>query len=148
MISSLSRTWISEMAEFRYLLDTNILSDLLRNPGGLAAQRVALIGEATICTSIVVACELRYGAVKKGSARLSERVEIVLGSLEVLPLDKESDRRYAEIRSHLEQRGRPIGPNDLLIAAHALALDLTLVTNNVEEFSRVPGLNLENWLTP
>jgi len=138
--------WISEMAEFRYLLDTNILSDLLRNPGGPAAQRVALMGEATICTSIVVACELRYGAAKKGSARLSERVEIVLGSLEVLPLDKESDRRYAEIRFHLEQRGRPIGPNDLLIAAHALALDLTLVTNNVEEFSRVPGLNLENWL--
>ena len=134
------------MAEFRYLLDTNVLSDLLRNPGGLAAQRVALMGEATICTSIVVACELRYGAAKKGSARLSERVEIVLGSLEVLPLDKESDRRYAEIRSQLEQRGRPIGPNDLLIAAHALALDLTLVTHNVEEFSRVPDLKIENWL--
>jgi tRNA(fMet)-specific endonuclease VapC len=141
-----SKTWTSEMAEFRYLLDTNILSDLLRNPGGLAVQKVTLMGEATICTSIVVACELRYGALKKGSARLSERVEILLGSLEVLPLDKDSDRRYAEIRSHLDQRGRPIGPNDLLIAAHVLALDLTLVTNNVAEFSRVPGLRFENWL--
>jgi tRNA(fMet)-specific endonuclease VapC len=139
--------WISEMAEYRYLLDTNILSDLLRNPGGRGVQRVALVGEATICTSIVVACELRYGAAKKGSTRLSERVESLLESLEVLPLDKESDRRYAEIRLHLEQRGRLIGPNDLLIASHALALDLTLVTANVEEFARVPGLRLENWLS-
>ncbi len=134
------------MAEFRYLLDTNILSDLLRNPGGRAVQRAALVGEATICTSIVVACELRYGAAKKGSALRSERVESLVESLEVLPLDKESDRRYAEIRLHLDQGGRLIGPNDLLIAAHALALDLILVTANGEEFARVPGLRIENWL--
>ncbi|HEY0513577.1 MAG TPA: PIN domain-containing protein [Thermoanaerobaculia bacterium] len=136
------------MAEFRYLLDTNILSDLLRNPDGRAVQGVARVGEATICTSIVVACELRYGAAKTGSARLSERVESLLESLEVLPLDKESDRRYAEVRVHLDQRGRPIGPNDLLIAAHALALNLTLVTANVEEFARVPDLRVESWLIP
>jgi tRNA(fMet)-specific endonuclease VapC len=134
------------MAEFRYLLDTNIVSDVIRNPGGRAVQRAALVGEATICTSIVVACELRYGALKKGSAQLTERVERLLESLEILPLDKESDRRYAEIRHHLDRMGKPIGPNDLLIAAHALALDLTLVSANVEEFSRVPGLRLENWL--
>ena len=134
------------MAEFRYLLDTNIVSDLLRNPGGRAARRLALVGEATVCTSIIVACELRYGAAKKGSSRLSARVEELLGSLEVLPLDKEADRRYAEIRSHLSQKGTPIGPNDLLIAAHALALDLSLVTNNREEFTRVPGLRVEDWL--
>jgi tRNA(fMet)-specific endonuclease VapC len=136
------------MAEFRYLLDTNIRSDFLRNPDGRAVQRAALAGEATICTSIIVACELRYDAVKKGSVRLSERVERLLESLEVLALDKESDRQYAEIRLHLDRKGRPIGPNDLLIAAHALALDLTLVTANIEEFSRVPGLRVENWLLP
>jgi tRNA(fMet)-specific endonuclease VapC len=136
------------MAEFQYLLDTNILSDLLRNPDGRVAQKVALLGEGTICTSIVVACELRYGAAKKGSSRLSERVESLLESLEALPLDKDADRRYAEIRSHLDKQGRPIGPNDLLIAAHAMALDLTLVTHNVEEFARVPDLRLENWLIP
>lgn len=135
------------MAEFRYLLDTNILSDLLRNPGGRAARRLALVGEATVCTSIVVACELRYGAAKKGSPQLSERVESILGSLEILPLDKESDRRYAEIRSHLDRIGKPIGPNDMLIAAHTLALDLILVTDNVEEFARVPLLPIEDWLT-
>jgi tRNA(fMet)-specific endonuclease VapC len=134
------------MGEFRYLLDTNTLSDLLRNPGGRAARRLALVGDTLVCTSIIVACELRYGAVKKGSPRLSERVEAVLGSLEILPLDKESDRRYAEIRAHLNRIGKPIGPNDLLIAAHALALDLALVTNNVAEFTRVPGLRVEDWL--
>jgi len=130
----------------RYLLDTSIVSDLLRNPGGHAARRVAVVGETAVCTSIVVACELRYGAVKKGSPVLSERVEILLGSLEILPLDKDTDRHYAEIRSHLDRLGKPIGPNDLLIAAHTLALDLTLVTDNLEEFTRVPGLSKENWL--
>jgi tRNA(fMet)-specific endonuclease VapC len=134
------------MAGFRYLLDTNVLSDLLRNPGGRVFRRVSVVGEATVCTSIVVACELRYGAAKKGSARLSERVERLLESLEVLPLERESDRRYAEIRAQLDQQGRPIGPNDLLIAAHALALDLVLVSANVDEFARVPGLQVENWL--
>lgn len=130
----------------RYLLDTNVLSDLIRNPGGSAARRLAVVGEATVCTSIVVACELRYGALRKGSAQLSERVEIVLQSLEVLPLEKEADRQYAKIRLQLERLGTPIGPNDLLIAAHALALDLILVTDNVKEFSRVPGLPIESWL--
>jgi tRNA(fMet)-specific endonuclease VapC len=134
------------MVDFRYLLDTNILSDLLRNPSGRVARRLAVVGEATVCTSIVVACELRYGAAKKGSPALSERVSALLGSLEVLPLEKESDRHYAEIRSHLARMGEPIGPNDLLIAAHTLALDLTLVTDNVKEFARVPRLPIENWL--
>ncbi len=132
----------------RYLLDTNVLSDLLRNPSGRAARRLAVVGEAVVCTSVVVACELRYGAARKGSPQLLERVETLLESLEVLPLDKDSDRHYAEIRSHLDRLGKPIGPNDLLIAAHTLALDLILVTDNVEEFARVPGLSAENWLAP
>jgi tRNA(fMet)-specific endonuclease VapC len=130
----------------RYLLDTNILSDLLRNPGGRVARRLAVVGEPAVCTSIVVASELRYGAAKKGSPQLSGRVESLLGSLAVLPLDQPSDRTYAEIRLHLERMGKPIGPNDLLIAAHALALDLILVTENVDEFARVPRLPIENWL--
>jgi len=130
----------------RHLLDTNILSDLIRNPDGRAARRLAVVGEATVCTSIVVACELRYGAAKKGSRTLWGRVESLLESREVLPLDREADRQYAEIRLHLDRTGRPIGPNDLLIAAHALALDLTLISDNVEEFARIPRLTLDNWL--
>ena len=134
------------MADFRYLLDSNTLSDLIRNPGGSVARRIAVVGEPTVCTSIVVACELRFGAAKKSSPSLSERVEEILETLEVLPLDRGADRRYAGIRSHLARLGTPIGPNDLLIAAHTLALGLTLVTANVEEFGRVPQLSIENWL--
>lgn len=130
----------------RHLLDTNILADLVRNPAGRAARRLAIVGEATVCTSIIVACELRYGAAKRGSAALSARIEDILASVEVLPLDRETDRHYAEIRLHLDRLGQPIGPNDLLIAAHALALDLTLISDNVGELSRIPGLALDNWL--
>jgi tRNA(fMet)-specific endonuclease VapC len=143
---SLSKRWISEMPDFRYLLDANTLSDLLRNPGGRAARRLAVVGEAMVCTSIIVACELRYGAAKKDSHKLTERIESLLESLEVLPLEKGADRRYAEARAHLHRIGKPIGPNDLLIAAHTLALGLTLVTDNVDEFGRVPHLPIENWL--
>ena len=118
------------MVDFRYLLDTNILSDLLRNPGGRAARRLAVVGEATVCTSIVVACELRYGAAKKGSLALSERVEILLGSLEVLPLDKESDRHYAEIQNKCRISARvflrpaPRLPGFRRVCPHLIALEL------------------------
>jgi len=133
------------MPEIRYLLDTNILSDLIRHPAGPVARRIAEAGEETICTSIIVACELRFGAEKKRSPVLSSRVEQVLGNLDVLPLDREADRHYGQLRAHLEARGKPIGPNDMLIAAQVLALDLTLVTDNESEFARVPGLRVENW---
>lgn len=130
----------------RYLLDTNILSDLVKNPQGEAAQRVASTGEGSVCTSIVVAAELRYGAEKKGSSKRAERVELLLSALDVLPLESPADRHYGQIRKYLTSQGTPIGPNDLLIAAHARALDLTLVTANTQEFSRVPNLRVENWL--
>jgi tRNA(fMet)-specific endonuclease VapC len=128
----------------RYLLDTNVLSELIRTPGRLV-ERIADIGEANLCTSIVNACELRFGAHKKGSKMLSERVERLLDTLDVMPLDRKVDRVYAEIRSHLESWGRPIGANDYLIAAHALDRGCVLVTQNVSEFRRVPGLATENW---
>ncbi len=130
----------------RYLLDTNILSDLIKNPQGQAAQRISSAGEASVCTSIVVAAELRYGAEKKGSPKLAERVELLLSALEVLPLESPADRHYGQIRNYLATQGTPIGPNDLLIAAQARALELTLVTANTQEFSRVPNLRMENWL--
>ena len=131
---------------YQYLLDTNILSDLVRNPQGSIYQTIATIGEDQICTSIIVACELRFGAEKSSSVRLKQQVEVILNALPILPLTCSADRHYAEIRSHLEKAGTPIGPNDLLIAAHSIALDLTLVTDNIREFSRVPNLKLENWL--
>ncbi len=134
------------MADFTYLLDTNILSDLIRDPLGRVPRRIAAKGEKTVCTSIVVACELRFGAEKKQSASLQARVEELLSVIDVLALDVDTDFHYAEIRATLEATGTPIGPNDLLIAAHARALGLILVSANVREFSRVPGLSVENWL--
>jgi tRNA(fMet)-specific endonuclease VapC len=133
---------------YQYLLDTNILSDLVRHPQGVVFQRIAAVGEDSVCTSIIVACELRFGAVKSGSSRLALQLEQILAVLPVLSLDLPVDRHYGAIRTHLEQLGTPIGPNDLLIAAHALAHDLTLVTANTREFERVPALSLDNWLRP
>jgi len=130
----------------RYLLDTNILSDLVRNPQGEVAAHITKAGEDSIAISIVVAAELRYGAAKSNSAKLVKRINLILSALEILPLDRPADHQYAEIRHHLTRQGTPIGPNDLLIAAHALANNLTVVTANIGEFSRVPGLKVENWL--
>lgn len=134
------------MPVHRYLLDTNILSSLLKQPSGAVASRICSVGEDAICTSIIVACELRYSAAKKDSPTLSGKVEQLLSTVEVLPLDEDADGKYAQLRAALEKAGTPIGANDYLIAAHALSLELTLVTDNIGEFSRVPGLTMENWL--
>jgi tRNA(fMet)-specific endonuclease VapC len=130
----------------RYLLDTNIVSDLVRNPQGKVAQHIRKVGEAQVCTSIIVTAELRYGAAKKGSPRLTAQLEAVLGALEVLPLETPADAAYGALRARLEHAGQPIGGNDLLIAAQALALRHTVVTDNEKEFARVEDLRVENWL--
>jgi tRNA(fMet)-specific endonuclease VapC len=130
----------------RFLLDTNIVSDLVRHPRGKIADRISEMGEDDVCTSIVVAAELRYGAAKRNSSRLTSQLETVLGALEVLALEEPADAMYGLIRANLERGGQPIGANDLLIAAHALALDLTVVTDNEREFSRIDDLRVENWL--
>jgi tRNA(fMet)-specific endonuclease VapC len=130
----------------QYLLDTNIVSDLVRNPQGQAVAHIRRLGESKVSTSIVVAAELRYGAAKKNSSRLTAQLETVLGALEVLPFEAPADEVYGRIRAELEAQGKPIGANDLLIAAHALSLGHTLVTDNTKEFTRVRGLRVENWL--
>lgn len=130
----------------RYLLDTNILSDLIRNPQGKAARRIARAGEDNICTSIIVAAELRYGCEKSGSTKLRKAVEDLLGEIAVLPFEAPADADYGAIRAQLETAGTPIGGNDLLIAAHARALGAIIVTANVGEFRRVRDVNVENWL--
>jgi len=130
----------------RYLLDTNILSDLIRNPQGKAARRIAKAGEDHVCTSIIVAVELRYGCAKSGSARLRKAVEELLGEINVLPFEAPADADYGDIRVSLEAGGTPIGGNDLLIAAHARALGAIVVTANAQEFKRVRGVKVENWL--
>lgn len=131
-----------------HLLDTRVISDNIRNPRGLAAQRARQVGNSRLCTSIIVAAELRYGAAKARSGQLSIKVAEALERLEVVSLEPPVDEVYARLRAELERNGNLIGPNDLLIAAQALSLDLTLVTDNEREFSRVPGLKVENWLKP
>jgi tRNA(fMet)-specific endonuclease VapC len=129
-----------------FLLDTNIVSDIVRHPRGRIADRIAAVGEQHVCTSIIVAAELRYGAARRGSSRLSRQLDIVLGAVNVLSLEAPADVVYGDIRARLERSGRPIGANDLLIAAQAMALRHTLVTDNEREFSRIDGLQIENWL--
>ncbi|MCR4298131.1 MAG: PIN domain-containing protein [Gallionella sp.] len=115
------------------------------SPGKFSAP--AFFGADTICASIVVACELRYGGMKKGSPALSEKIEQLLSVTDVLPLEVDADREYGAIRSSLEKAGTIIGANDMLIGAHALSQNLTLITGNTSAFSRIDGLKLENWLT-
>jgi tRNA(fMet)-specific endonuclease VapC len=132
--------------DYAYLLDTNIISEIVKNPRGIIFSKIQSIGEEKICTSIIVACELNFGARKKNSPQLLEKIEAILDCIEILPLTDPVEQYYAEIRTYLEQQGTPIGGNDLLISAHALTLDITIVTANVREFSRVPNLKVENWL--
>jgi tRNA(fMet)-specific endonuclease VapC len=132
----------------RYLLDTNILSALVRSPRGPVAEQVRRVGEAGVYTSVIVAAELRFGAARKGSERLSRQVEAVLGAFPVAAWQAPNDRIYADLRLGLEQAGTPIGANDLLIATQALADGSVLVTDNTREFARIGGLTIENWLRP
>ena len=129
-----------------FLLDTNILSDLVRHPHGPISDRIKEVKERNICTSIVVAAELRYGAAKKASSRPTMQLEAVLHAIDVLAFEQPADAVYAEIRTLLERAGQTIGANDLLIAAHALALGHSVVTDNERKFSRVQDLRVENWL--
>ncbi len=130
----------------RHLLDTNIVSDLVRNPQGRIAARIAEVGEDTVCTSVIVAAELRFGAEKRASERLTAQLERVLGALQILPFEAPADAAYGRLRAELERAGTPIGGNDMLIAAHAMAAGCAVVTDNTSEFGRVSGLSVLNWL--
>jgi tRNA(fMet)-specific endonuclease VapC len=128
-----------------YLLDTNIVSDFVRYRQGDVARRMRERGEADVLTSIVVAPELRFGAAKRGVTRLARRIDEVLARLTVLPLDEPAGRVCAELRTRPERQGQPLGANDLLIAATALAGGHTSATAD-QAFLRIPGLPCENWL--
>lgn len=128
-----------------YMLDTNIVSQALRDPRGKVAMRIRKLPPQDLAISIIVACELRFGIKKRGSPALSTLVEGFLARIAILPFDGDADQHYADIRTDLENAGTPIGGNDMLIAAQALALDAVLVTANLKEFSRIKGLKLESW---
>jgi tRNA(fMet)-specific endonuclease VapC len=129
-----------------WLLDTNVISNAVRYHSGNAARMMRDAPDGTVGTSIVVTAELRFGYARSPSARLEQQVEALLEGLEIVGWDEPCDRVYAALRSDLERRGALIGPMDMMIAAHALALDAVLVTDNEREFRRVAGLKVENWI--
>ncbi|WP_275791185.1 type II toxin-antitoxin system VapC family toxin [Pararhizobium gei] len=118
----------------------------MHHPQGRVTARIGQVGQEFIFTSIVVVSELRFGVEKRGSGKLADRLNIILSELPVEGLNAPCDEHYAKLRALLERQGELIGQNDLFIAAHALAFDTVLVTANESEFSRVPGLKIENWL--
>jgi tRNA(fMet)-specific endonuclease VapC len=134
------------MDRHSYLLDTNIIAALVREPQGAVFRKLRESLPRTACTSIVVAAEIQFGLCKGVSERLRTQVAAVISALDVLPLEPPVEQHYGDIRARLQQAGQIIGGNDLFIAAHARALGLTLVTGNLREFERVPGLAVENWL--
>ena len=128
------------------MLDTNIVSDMVRDPQGRVFRKVVELDGEGLCVSIITAAELRYGCAKKGSSKLLAQVEAILDGLEIIPLEVPADTEYGGLRAELEAEGKTIGPNDLLIGAHALTIGATLVTANEGEFRRIRGLEVENWL--
>ncbi len=128
------------------LLDTNICIYLINHkpPEVLARFHQFQLGDIGLCS--VVAAELAYGVAKSGSQRNRSALEMFLAPLEIMPFDEAAIWIYGELRADLERRGQPIGSLDTMIAAHALSVKAVLVTNNTREFSRVNGLQLENWV--
>jgi tRNA(fMet)-specific endonuclease VapC len=133
----------------KHLLDTNVCVDYLRgrDPGVLQRFRESSPGD--LCLSSVVVAELRYGADKSSEPRKNHsRLDVFLGEIACEDFDSRAAAEFGRLRALLESRGLSIGPYDMMIAAHALSLGLTLVTDNVREFSRVEGLRIENWREP
>lgn len=131
----------------KFLLDTDICIYLLKRQPSVLAQftqhRISDIG-----ISAITVAELEYGIAKSASAKNKRTLASWLALLQQPPFDSSASSTYGQVRADLELKGTPIGPLDTLIAAHALALGLTLVTNNVREFKRISGLKIENWTTP
>ena len=129
-----------------YLLDTNICIHLIKKKSALLLARLQKAELAAVGLSSIVLSELEYG-VEKSQRVAQNRMALAqfVAPLEIVEYDSEAAQCYGRLRSALERKGQPIGPLDQLIAAHALALDCTLVTNNVREFVRVEGLRVEDW---
>ena len=129
----------------RYLLDTNVVSFHIRGSSAALQGRLRRIKAASVALSVVTEMEIRFGLARNPGLRIAPLVEQFLDAMTILPLDSDVARAYARIRSELEAEGRPIGPLDTMIAAHAVSVGATLVTNDVREFRRVRGLRVADW---
>lgn len=132
-----------------YMLDTNVCIDVIRKRSRVLVERIRERAVDDIAISVITVSELQHGVAKSSNPERN-RVAMLefLVPFTVLPFDDVAARAYGEIRTTLETRGTPIGPMDMLIAAHALSRHLILVTNNADEFRRVPRLSVENWTAP
>lgn len=129
----------------QYLLDTNTVSFHLRRSSPTLQRRLKRTPASSVALSVVTEMEIRCGLARNPRLRIAPLVEEFLAGITILPLDSAVARRYAKTRVELEAQGTPIGPLDLMIASHALALRLTLITNDLGEFGRVSGLRCEDW---
>ena len=129
-----------------YLLDTNVIAELAKNPRGPTAKRLSALSEGEFGINPIIASEIEYGLMKRGSRRLREHIEAILSAIVVFDLPSNIAEHYGRIRLELERQGTPIGPNDLVIAAHASASNLVLITNNEREFRRVSSITVESWI--
>ncbi len=134
------------MTAARYLLDTNTCIYIINRRPAKVFEHFAGRHVGDIAISSITGAELAFGVAKSGSQRNQDALDKFLARLDILPFDEDAMRRYGVVSSDLEREGTPIGALDLLIAAHALALNATLVSNNLREFQRIKGLSLENWL--
>ena len=135
------------MSSLRYLLDTNICIYIAKQRPPSVAKRFAKLATGSVGMSLITFGELRYGAEK--SSQRKQALETLTRLEELIPVITPDDavgERYGDLRAHLERAGTPIGNNDLWIAAHALSLGVTLISNNTREFERVPKLKLDNWV--
>lgn len=131
----------------KYLLDTNILSALTKRPEGPVHRMLRRTVREDVATSIIAAAELRYGYVKSGSTHWERIIEAILESITVVPWDRPADMAYARLRAAAERQGVTVSQNDMLIAAHAVAIGAILVSDD-RVFPRIAGLRVENWLRP
>ena len=131
----------------RYLLDTNICIYIIKKRPPEVLERLVSLDPEEVGVSSITVAELEYGVAKSSRPRQNREALLnFLAPLQILAFDDQAAQHYGKIRAYLERKGQTIGAMDLLIAAHARSLSLTLVTNNEKEFSRVPGLTVENWV--
>ena len=129
----------------RFMLDADTVSYAIRGQGRVGARLLEL-QPSELCLSSITLAELQFGAEAKRSKKLTRAIGAISKDLEVLPFDRSAAERFAVVAAALARRGKPIGTLDTLMAAHALSLGLTVVTNNTRHFGRVPGLTVENWV--
>ncbi len=129
----------------RYLLDTNTVSFHIRESSASLRRRLRRVEASQVALSVITEMEIRYGLARNPKLRIADLIEEFLAGITILPLDSGVAGTYARARAQLESKGKPIGPLDLMIGAHALSLDATLVTNNVKEFRRIRGLRVQDW---